>query len=210
MQSKSEVLELLLTGKLTAENVANNINQKDIQLYQTLKRKAYAQFERGENTIEEENELEENFYSIFKVITETYLLKKVGIFHLLLKACNSSYFKNWGIISDTLEDSRVILGFDFEGWNMPLTVHIDTESLKCFFKYIHKQGKIRRYIGDNDWYINGKRWTTSIFMPVKYPSTLKAENEKLAEHLKFLTTGKWPTKLKEELKKPGNKYLVIS
>lgn len=83
---------------------------------------------------------------------------------------------NWGYIPQSKweEENEVIVGVDFPGYNMPMTVHIPNERLATILSGMG-QKTIPEYIGNDDIFIEGRKVSTNIL----YPLT-KQQKEKIA------------------------------
>ena len=119
--------------------------------------------------------------------------------------------KNWGVIPEDrpIKDSNMILlSFDIEGFNMPVRLHIDKETIIEFLKSNQGTTKMPMYDGASDFTFYDKNLGTQILMPLfmKQKKALKEYNEKAAEgsqvkrflnHVAFLKDdSKYPEHLK--------------
>ena len=106
---------------------------------------------------------------------------------------------NWGYVTmdDKEDDSKVLIGFDIKGLNMPVYYHMDREDLINFIKELTNGNcEIPVYIGGDDMYsyVLGQRLTTQILYPMskdeKNKGLLKVDGYMVADpaymHMRWL------------------------
>lgn len=115
------------------------------------------------------------FYMIkdVKVTEKAYKLKEFSVKSLIYTAMTdkNKHIINWGYVTvDDKEDkSKILIGFDIKGLNMPVYYHMDKKDLIKFIKEL-KNGncEIPVYIGGDDMYsyVLKQRLTTQILYPM--------------------------------------------
>ena len=146
-----------------------------------------------------------NVLSTFNYKKFFYTLKNFSISSLIYTALTNSKNKiiNWGyVIGDTNADKeKVLLGFDIDGLNMPLFLHMNIEDLQETINNITGQNIIPVYEGSKDWEVlHGKtrRMTTQVLYPItkkqrkfllKSSETADSRNV-IVNHIKWLQNPK--------------------
>lgn len=119
---------------------------------------------------------------------------------------NPKLSDNWGIIiEDDYEpkNSKILIGVDIEGFNMPLRLHCSYNDLVDFLRSKENDTKIRYYFGGRDFSTESSHISTNVLFPLSKKQTeyLKSnkENSNFVEHLKYLANAKdFPEHLKEK------------
>lgn len=125
---------------------------------------------------------------------------------------NSKKCKNWGVIQEEKNDNDpyILIGIDYEGFNMPIRLHIKKEFLIEILRDYNKETKVPIYEGDRDFIINSELIPTNILMPLQKRqknavkeefSNIQEESDrtKFIKHLRFLANhDKYPEHLKVE------------
>ncbi|MBP3708120.1 MAG: hypothetical protein J6J36_05885 [Clostridia bacterium] len=135
------------------------------------------------------------FYMIkdVKVTEKAYKLKEFSVKSLIYTAMTdkNKNIINWGYVTidDKEDDSKVLIGFDIKGLNMPVYYHMDKEDLIKFIKELTNGNcEIPVYIGADDMYsyVLGQRLTTQILYPMskdeKNKGLLKVDGYMVADH----------------------------
>lgn len=127
------------------------------------------------------------------------------------KGCN-----NWGIKKEVKNDQNRYITFyaDYEGFNMPLTVHLPKKELFDYIKEHEKQPCIPIYKGNEDMKVFGLYMKAPLFMLLDKEKTKKTqeiaqtikigdERKHFIDHLAYIANHK---KVPEHLKEKTNEY----
>lgn len=154
----------------------------------------------------------ENKYMTGKnVVDNLYKGKNANILALVESCITRDTIQNWGYIEEENNlGNYIILGFDIEGLNMPLRVHIPKNYLEQFFEANNKEGIIPIYKGNDDFKHLGEQRKTPVLIPMS--PEIKEQLRKMEinkkgsiqqamyiEHLKYLAdtkTENFPQRLK--------------
>lgn len=138
------------------------------------------------------------------------------------------HLKNWGIIRNEFLDngvfvdsvaqgSKVLLGFDVEGFNRPFRFHMKKDDLMDILKCQGNGYTFPEYQGSQDFIVNNRLLKSSIIMPIPKrhrpiirEGTKNGPNKDLWEHLYFLTNGKFPPHLMQETASASNGKPILS
>lgn len=108
-----------------------------------------------------------------KVAEKSYKLKEFSVKSLIYTAMTdkNKNIINWGYVTrdDNEDESKVLIGFDIKGLNMPVYYHMDREDLIKFINGITDgNSEIPVYIGGDDMYsyVLKQRLTTQILYPM--------------------------------------------
>lgn len=166
----------------------------------------------------------DNYRVLQNAIMNTYRIKDYNMITALFNAYQVKCLsKNWGFIPEdrsVVDSSKILLGFDIEGFNMPIKLHIDKSLVLDFLRANQGDTKIPIYEGDSDYTVLGQRLGTQILMPLfmkqkkalkMYEETVQDYNRPLIEHTKFLKdSGKYPDHLKvDKVEKKGKNTRII-
>lgn len=124
-----------------------------------------------------------------ETLEEMYQKKNDAIDTLIIALLNKRGNINWGYIPEMFNGRNSIqkgkrmieLGFDMEGFDMPMLFHHELEKTKACVKGYTGQDKIPVYEGNEDWTVRDQfglliRLTTQVFLP-----TQKEERKKIKE-----------------------------
>ena len=148
----------------------------------------------------------------------------------LLEGCLSNeQIKNWGYIEDESKENVVLIGFDIEGLNMPLRLHINKKYLKQFLNENEMENKMPIYKGNQDFTVYGNNISTPLLMTLDNKRISKLKNYKVdfqkepdiaryIEHCKYLintSNQNFPKHLKKiktigKGKKEKKKYVIAN
>lgn len=161
------------------------------------------------------NDLESDlglYKSILNYTDNIYQIRNGNFCAMIRNLVDSKNSLNWGIIEDENDkvksDNYILIGIDFEGFNMPIRLHIKNELLRNILKTYNGETKLPLYEGAYDFVKNNELLPTNILMPLQrrhkqvINSKNKEENEdsknkSLIEHLRFLSdSSKYPEHLK--------------
>lgn len=155
-----------------------------------------------------------------------YRLKDMNMIAILSNLQKRNFSKNWGVVLEDGKDietsKKVLLGIDFEGFNMPVRLHIDKSVIEEFFKANQDTTIVPVYEGETDFRNQGKVVSTQILMPLSKPQKIglkqieerqkiDSPTKNLVEHLRFLENSQeYPEHLKEErvVRKKGKAKIV--
>ena len=165
-----------------------------------------------------------------------YYCKDAILISLLNTFLNNEKIKNWGYIEEFGEEKKpitdkkyILIGIDYEGFNMPLRVHMKRENLEEKLKIIKNDMIIPIYDGGDDFVYRNSIIKTQNFLPldknhkneIRQLSLECKENDeryKFVKHLNFLRKAdEFPEHLKEEvqegrktIKRRVRKYIDVS
>jgi len=146
-----------------------------------------------------------------------YARKNDIIVTQVLAYMRSKKIKNWGYICEEKDkkENLVLLGIDYEGYNMPVKVHIPKENLIRGLKEAGLEPIIPIYEGHNDMIVNNQLFKSHIIMNltedqeklIKKLITEGRANKEIMnflEHLNFLRdNSEYPKHLMEKNEKKG-------
>lgn len=157
-----------------------------------------------------------------------YYKKDTTLSPIVKGLLDNPHLKNWGIIRNEFLDngvlfdsvaqgSKVLLGFDVEGFNRPFRFHMKKDDLMDILKCQGYNYIIPEYQGSQDFIVNNKLVKSSIIMPIpkRHRSIIRegaksGQNKDFWEHLYFLTNGKFPPHLMQEVKSSSNGKPTLS
>ena len=134
---------------------------------------------------------------------------------------------NWGIVPEKSNDNKVLICIDLPGYNMPVSLHIPTDSLLLELNALNTNKRVEEtqyiipiYAGDYDFEIYGKHLPTNLLMPLTedqkrnlktqaFNSKEGNKNYKLLQHLYANSKGEIPTHLKEIEVRNNVKYIKM-
>lgn len=102
--------------------------------------------------------MDSDFDMYFYTQVMDYFQKNASIETILVTAIESFDKVNWGYIPETRNGQNsikrnkknILLGFDMEGLNMPVRLHMPLDMVRDFFKNFNKSYNIPNYIGNED------------------------------------------------------------
>lgn len=160
-------------------------------------------------------------------IVNTYRIKDYNMLATLFNLYQvKGLSKNWGVMPEnrSIADSdKILLGFDIEGFNMPIRLHIDKKLVIEFLQSNQGTNRMPMYEGSSDFMMLDRNIGTHILMPLgmKQKKSLKSYfdyHSKIAgspvrnflEHLVFLKdNSKYPEHLKiDTVVKKGSKVVL--
>lgn len=157
-----------------------------------------------------------------------YYKKDTTLTPIVKGLLDNPHLKNWGVIRNELLDngvffdsvtqgSKVLLGFDVEGFNRPFRFHMKKDDLMDILKGQGYNYIIPEYQGNEDFIVNNKLIKSSITMPIpkRHKPFIKecvknGPNKNFWEHLYFLTNGKFPPHLMQQVKSDSNGKPILS
>lgn len=160
--------------------------------------------------------------------TFAYYKKDTTLVPIVKGLLANPHLKNWGIIRNEFLDngvfvdsvaqgSKVLLGFDVEGFNRPFRFHMKKDDLMDILKGQGYNYIIPEYQGNEDFIVNNRLLKSSIIMPIPKrhrpiirEGTKNGPNKDLWEHLYFLTNGKFPPHLMQETPSTSNGKPILS
>lgn len=121
-----------------------------------------------------ESDLNKDFETYYYTQVTDYWKKDYSIETVLLIALDSFQKVNWGYIPETQHGENsikrnkenILLGFDIDGFNMPVRLHMPLDKVKSFFKNSNSGHTIPNYIGNEDMILWDKNIGASILMPL--------------------------------------------
>lgn len=153
-----------------------------------------------------------------KLQMHSYFKKDTTLAPLIKGLLDNPNLKNWGIIrqelvngklvdSIDLNNPKVLLSFDIEGFNMPFRLHVIKNDLIDLCRLANGTSLIPEYQGAGDFIVNNELITSNIIMPIpkRHRATIKQHskaeipNKNLWEHFHFLMNGKVPTQLTQTI-----------
>lgn len=160
--------------------------------------------------------------------TFAYYKKDTTLVPIVKGLLANPHLKNWGIIRNEFLDngvfvdsvaqgSKVLLGFDVEGFNRPFRFHMKKDDLMDILKCQGNGYTFPEYQGSQDFIVNNILLKSSIIMPIPKrhrpiirEGTKNGPNKDLWEHLYFLTNGKFPPHLMQETPSTSNGKPILS
>lgn len=161
--------------------------------------------------------------------TFAYHKKSSTIEPIVKNLLDNPHLKNWGIIREEILDngtfldsisqgkSKVLLGFDIEGFNRPFRFHIIKDNLMDLLRTNGLSYIIPEYQGGEDFVVNNQLVSSSIIMPIpkRHREIIRnnaqsGPDKNLWEHMYYLTNGKFPPHLMQEVKSSPNGKTVLS
>jgi len=152
-------------GKRYVAASSEKIYEEFFQKYE----EAYSAYSGGQSS------LDEDFYTYFYVQVADYVQKDFSIETLLVIFTESLSKSNWGYIPETADNGvnsikrdkeNILLGFDVDGLNMPVRLHMPLEKVRAFFRNFDKTYNIPNYVGNEDMEVWDKNMGASILMPL--------------------------------------------
>lgn len=160
--------------------------------------------------------------------TFAYYKKDTTLVPIVKGLLANPHLKNWGIIRNEFLDngvfvdsvaqgSKVLLGFDVEGFNRPFRFHMKKDDLMDILKCHGNGYTFPEYQGSQDFIVNNRLLKSSIIMPIPKrhrpiirEGTKNGPNKDLWEHLYYLTNGKFPPHLMQETASASNGKPILS
>ena len=174
------------------------------------------------------HDIQNNYITGKNIVNNLYKGKNANVLALIESCITRDTIQNWGYIEeDNNLGNFIILGFDIEGLNMPLRIHIPKEYLEEFLKANDMENIIPIYKGNEDFRRLGEIIKTPALIPMSQNVKKQIEDIQInrkgsvqqamyLEHLKYLantTTENFPQRLKTPKvigkgKKQKVKYLI--
>lgn len=176
--------------------------------------------ERLENS---KNSLERDlaiYKSIANIRDNVYLIRECSFSTLLYSLIQQKSSKNFGVIKNEYIDGKyvnklnskyVLIGIDYEGFNMPIKFHVNKANLIDTLKSFFGNSIIQEYEGGEDFIVGKELIATNLLMPIPkrhkkvinelYKQSKGKKNEKFVSHIRFLKEpgmGKYPKHLMEQ------------
>lgn len=156
-------------------------------------------------------DIENKYMTGRNVVDNLYKGKNANILALVESCITRDTIQNWGYIEEENNlGNYIILGFDIEGLNMPLRIHIPKNYLEQFFDANNMEKIIPIYKGNDDFKRLGEQRKTPVLIPIS--PNIKEQIRKIEinkkgsiqqamyiEHLKYLADTKienFPQRLK--------------
>ena len=156
-------------------------------------------------------DIENKYMTGRNVVDNLYKGKNANILALVESCITRDTIQNWGYIEEENNlGNYIILGFDIEGLNMPLRIHIPKNYLEQFFDANNMEKIIPIYKGNDDFKRLGEQRKTPVLIPMS--PNIKEQIRKIEinkkgsiqqamyiEHLKYLAdtkTENFPQRLK--------------
>lgn len=152
------------------------------------------------------------YKSILNYMDNVYYIRNSNFCSMIRNLIDSKKVSNWGIIeseNDKVEsDKYILIGIDFEGFNMPIRLHIKKDLLIDVLRMYNGETKIPIYEGDTDFVKNNTLLPTNLLMPIqrRHKQVINSKNQEenedsknkpLLEHLRFISDSrKYPEHLK--------------
>lgn len=161
--------------------------------------------------------------------TFAYHKKSTTLEPIVKGLLDNPHLKNWGIIREEILDNgtfldsinhgkaKILLGFDIEGFNRPFRFHVIKEDIMDLLKVNGLSYIIPEYQGGKDFVVNKQLVSSSIIMPIpkRHRDTIRSNaqsgpNKDLWEHMYYLTNGKFPQHLMQQVKAGSNTKPTLS
>ena len=155
---------------------------------------------------ESENDMETDFineYQSYVISSNAYQEKTNMTFSMIMKLLDNKTIKNWGFIEDAKkkDDERLLIGFDLEGFNMPVRLHVERDKLLRMMHNFKKDTILPLYQGQYDFSDGLWIMKSHILYNVDkdYKKELKAKSQEYADegrngraisHLLFIADNK--------------------
>lgn len=155
--------------------------------------------------------------------SSAYMHKDEILMTQILSYIASKKIKNWGYVDEIGEDVEnndlVVLGIDYEGYNMPLKLHMHKDYLIRGLEEAGLNSEIPIYEGNSDMLVNGRFIKNNFVMflteeqkkAIKSLMTSSDKNlsqKKFIEHINFLRdNSKYPNSLMEKAIEKGRPVL---
>ena len=173
-------------------------------------------------------DIEDRYMTGKNMVNNLYKGKNANVLALIESCITRDTIQNWGYVEeDNNVGNFIILGFDIEGLNMPLRIHIPKDYLKEFLEANEMENIIPIYKGNDDFRRLGELIKTPALIPMS-PNVKRqikdmeinrkgsVQQAMYLEHLKYLantTTENFPQRLKTPKvigkgKKQKVKYLI--
>lgn len=225
--------ELLLTGRIEAhkkqsflapENTYSATFDLTTAVSKEVKQEYMAQFHKKEKDF---YRIMSQTFTLRNHTSNQYFSKDSSMISLLSTiASNKDKVENWGIILEkdeyddepkslNLKRKYLLLGFDIKGLNMPLRLHIPTDSIKDFAREYLDSEYFPIYDGDQDFRYNARPLSTPLLygQPKRVVENLKAklaskkqgepvyQSDRLYSHLLYIadSSTQLPDHLKSEV-----------
>lgn len=173
-------------------------------------------------------DIEDRYMTGKNMVNNLYKGKNASVLALIELCLTRDTIQNWGYIEeDNNLGNFIILGFDIEGLNMPLRIHIPKDYLKEFLEANEMQNIVPIYKGNEDFMKLGESMKTPALIPMSKNVKRQIKDMEInrkgsvqqamyLEHLKYLantTTENFPQRLKTPKvigkgKKQKVKYLI--
>ena len=173
-------------------------------------------------------DIEDRYMTGKNMVNNLYKGKNASVLALIELCLTRDTIQNWGYIEeDNNLGNFIILGFDIEGLNMPLRIHIPKDYLKEFLEANEMQNIVPIYKGNEDFMKLGESMKTPALIPMSLNVKRQIKDMEInrkgsvqqamyLEHLKYLantTTENFPQRLKTPKvigkgKKQKVKYLI--
>lgn len=158
-------------------------------------------------------EIDNDFDSDFRRIIGTqitksniYDMKDASITALILYLLKEGNNLNWGYIPEKLNEEismhsnqkYILIGIDFQGYNLPIRLHVKKEEIKEAIKQWKGSERIPLYEGFEDMIVNGRYISTQILMPFqryqkKFLRTMVKQVKETDENANFIRHLAWIT-----------------
>ena len=204
----TDLSDRILSGEYAKANSKENVEKTNQSFFSsTVDLRRYEKENQEYQRIfgKKEKEFFQTLSQIFSLRNYTrneYKLKDYSLLATLSTIASSKSVSNWGIIlDDDYPDSNFyLLGFDIQGLNMPLRLHIPKDMIEDFSREYFKSEFFPLYDGDSDFRYNFKKVSTPLLIgqPEKHRETLREKvsrinkekpltsNDKFYSHLLYL------------------------
>ena len=183
---------------------------------------------------ESENRLEKDlplYKQIANIRDNVYIIRENAFSTFLYSLIKQKSSKNFGVIKNEYVDGKlvnkldskyILIGVDYEGFNMPVKFHANKENLIDTLKTSIGNSIIQEYEGGEDFIVGEELISTNLLMPIQkphkkaineiYKQSKGKKNEKFISHIRFLKEpgiGKFPKHLMQAKNTPkGVKYVI--
>lgn len=204
----TDLSDRILSGEYAKANSKQNVEKNKQSFFSsTVDLRKYEKENQEYQRIfgKRENEFFKTLSQIFSLRNYTrneYKLKDYSLLATLSTIASSKSVTNWGIIlDDEYQDNNFyLLGFDIQGLNMPLRLHIPKDMIEDFSREYLKTEFFPLYDGDSDFRYNFKKVSTPLLFgqPKRIAQGLKeriklidtsrplCSNDKFYSHLLYL------------------------